>query len=285
MATFSGRAFFAKSTFSGRTIFDLATFSEEAYFSGEFNKETSFNYALFEGKENVIFNVENLSCVSFMNTDLTGVRFEENARWGLDNNNKDKFKTIDERNLEDKIKKYGNAKVNLASIKALYRSLRDNYEYRMRYDESSQFFIREMDLKRKYRTVHSENSQDRESTELVKKNDWFRRNLSITGLYYHLFRYGESLSRIALAIALFFCLTTLFWVIYPSSFIPKTLFNQNLTTSVVVVNATERTLSDMFQIRSQDLAGMDYFIRISSLPLLGVIIIALKRKFERKVRY
>jgi hypothetical protein len=29
---------------------------------------------------------------------------------------------------------------NLASIKAVYRSLRDNYEYRMRYDESSQFF-------------------------------------------------------------------------------------------------------------------------------------------------
>ena len=68
------------------------------------------------------------------------------ARWGL--NNKDKFKTIDERKLEEKIKKDGKTKkVNLASIKAVYRSLRDNYEYRMRYDESSQFFIREMELK------------------------------------------------------------------------------------------------------------------------------------------
>lgn len=227
----------------------------------------------------MIFDIEDLSCVSFMNTDLTGVRFNDKARWGL--NNKDKFKTIDERKLEEKIKKYGKTKkVNLASIKAVYRSLRDNYEYRMRYDESSQFFIREMELKRKY------SEKDSASGSEVIQNGKFRRNLSITGLYYHLFRYGESLSRIVLTIALFFSLTTLFWLIYPSSLIPKTLSNQeNLTTSVVVVNAIERTLSDMFQISSQDLQPMAYFIRISSLALLGVIIIALKRKFERKVRY
>src|SRR6266702_1896024 len=76
---------------------------------------------------------------------------------------------------------------NLASIKAVYRSLRDNYEYRMRYDESSQFFIREMELKRKY------SEKDSASGSKVILNGKFRRNLSLTGLYCHLFGYGENL--------------------------------------------------------------------------------------------
>ena len=50
-------------------------------FSWYFNGKTEFNYVLFEGKEKVIFNIENLSNVSFMNTDLTGVRFRDKARW------------------------------------------------------------------------------------------------------------------------------------------------------------------------------------------------------------
>jgi hypothetical protein len=49
----------------------------------------------------------------------------------------------------------GTKDFNLGSIKAVYRSLRENYEYRMRYDEAGQFFIREMELKRKYREVPS----------------------------------------------------------------------------------------------------------------------------------
>ena len=50
-------------------------------FSGYFNVKTKFNYALFEGKEKVIFEIENVSNVSFMNTDITGVRFRDKARW------------------------------------------------------------------------------------------------------------------------------------------------------------------------------------------------------------
>lgn len=56
-------------------------------------------------------------------------------------------------------------------------------------------------------------------------------------------------------------------------------------TYTVIINATQRALSDMFQIRSIDLVPADYFIRISSLALLGILIIALKRRFERKVRH
>jgi hypothetical protein len=153
-------------------------------------------------------SIKDLSNVSFMNTDITKVRFNVNARWGI--NAKDKFKVKDERVLEDKIKENdGHTKyLDLGSVKAVYRSLKENYEYRMRYDEAGQFFIREMELKRKYREV-----QSKEDSLEVKTNNWFRRNLfSLTGWYYHLSRYGEDLLRPAFAGVVIVFLSTLFWL-------------------------------------------------------------------------
>jgi uncharacterized protein YjbI with pentapeptide repeats len=90
---FFGNADFFKAKFQGEISFAQAKFEEEAdfsgsefydrtYFSGQFNDTTKFNYALFEGKEKVIFDIEDLSNVSFMNIDIiTGVRFSDKARW------------------------------------------------------------------------------------------------------------------------------------------------------------------------------------------------------------
>jgi hypothetical protein len=74
----------------------------------------------------------------------------------------------------------------------------------MRYDEAGQFFIREMELKRKYRS--------KDYGFVVKQNKWLRRNFSLTGLYYNLFVYGEDLKRPALILLLpLFILSTLYW--------------------------------------------------------------------------
>jgi hypothetical protein len=231
-AIFQERAVFSDARFKGGAYFDKAHFQEivflsrakfegkdayfnnsefygKTYFSAHFNGETKFNYVLFEGKEKVIFDIENLSNVSFMNTDITGVRFSDEARWREKKVEHDKVKIIDERLLEEKIKekehiqeadeeqepesepesalqedeeKDGDTSKDftLGSIKAVYRNLRENYEYRMRYDEAGQFFIREMELKRKYREVVSSN--DDGFGVKVKQNNWFRRNLlSLTG--------------------------------------------------------------------------------------------------------
>ena len=105
------------------------------YFLGHFNSKTNFNYVLFEGKEKVIFDIENLSNVSFINTDITRVRFSDKARWGGGGGEKDKedrFKIIDEGLLEEKIKEkdgHTSKDFNLGSVKSVYRSLRENYEY------------------------------------------------------------------------------------------------------------------------------------------------------------
>jgi hypothetical protein len=94
---------------------------------------------------------------------------------------------------------------------AVYRNLRENYEFRLRYDDAGRFFIKEMKLKRKYREIESENSR------VVKENGWFRKHFSLTGLYYHFSRYGESISRPALIGAVTVFLSTLFWVTQSNS--------------------------------------------------------------------
>jgi hypothetical protein len=160
-AHFQEIVFFSRANFEGKEAdFNNSEFYGKTYFSGHFNGKTKFNYVLFEGKIKVIFDIENLSNVSFMNTDITGVRFSDKARWrnveydkfwGGKKVKEDKFKIIDERLLEGKIKEKDDHTAkdfNLGSIKAVYRSIRENYEYRMRYDEAGQFFIREMELKR-----------------------------------------------------------------------------------------------------------------------------------------
>jgi hypothetical protein len=145
------------------------------------------------------------------------------------------------------------------------------------YDESSEFFMREMELKRKYREVSLV------SDSKIELNSWFRRNFSLTGVYYNLFGYGEKLKRIAItAMSLFAVFSTAYFVvnILNGATSPST----NLVGSYFV-NSTTTTLEDMFQIKSSGLQPLDYIIRIFSLPLLGIVIIALKRKFERKVRH
>ena len=203
----------------------LIEFYDKTFFSGHFDGETKFNYVLFERKDKVIFEIENISNISFMNTDITGVRFSDKARWGemkveydkfwrRKNVKEDRFKIVDERLLEKKINEqdsHTTKDFNLGSIKAVYRSLRENYEYRMRYDEAGQFFIREMELKRKYREVVS--SKEEDSSFEIKQNNWFRRNLfSLTGWYYHLSRYGESIWRPTAAGLVIVFLSTLFWL-------------------------------------------------------------------------
>ena len=139
MAHFQSGAYFSSANFQGKADFNHSEFYAITYFSGCFKGISNFNYVLFEGKEKVIFKTENLSNVSFMNTDLKGIRFSDNARWGGggEDTKEERFKIIDERLLEEKIKGsdgHTTKDFNLGSIKAVYRNLRENYEYRMRYD-------------------------------------------------------------------------------------------------------------------------------------------------------
>ena len=143
-----------------------------------------FHNVQFDNQEHTIFLKNNLSEVSFVNTDITRVRFGEDVVWG---NN---FKIREERDIEKRLETANIAKgIQLGDALAVYRNLRENYEFRMRYDEAGEFFIREMEMKRQYR----QDTKDRQFQ--IRRNNPIVRNLSLTGLYYHLSKYGQSFSR------------------------------------------------------------------------------------------
>ncbi len=127
-----------------------------------------------------------MSQVSFLDTDITGIRFSDRTTWG----GQDKFKIIEELWLEDDLSKPARARrVSIGGVLSVYRNLRENYEFRRRYDEAGLFFIKEMEIKRKYQITNSN------EICCYKGKNWVKRNFSLTGLYFHLSRYGENLSR------------------------------------------------------------------------------------------
>jgi hypothetical protein len=319
-AKFEGEADFSRTNFQFPIYFYNSEFYRKTYFSGDFNGKTGFNYVLFEAKEKVIFDIENLSNVSLKNTDLTGVRFSDKARWGGKKVKEDRFKIIDERLLDEKIKEkdgHTTKDFNLGSIKAVYRNLKENYEYRMRYDEAGQFFIREMELKRKYREVLSSKREKEEEVDNnveceeepqpepekeqeedileIKQNNWFIRNLfSLTAWYYHISRYEESLWRPTLAGVVIVFLSTLFWLIQVNPSAEPSFTNTvgfaNATKITVWQRAFERSMADflpLLSLGSEVKVGLiDYVIKIvGGAVTFGLIAIALRRRFERRYRH
>jgi len=143
---------FSNGKFHGNSNFSYATFIDDVQFKNvefqgadfsfaKFSGKTYFNDVLFRIQDRVNFDVENLSKVSFRNTDVSKVRFGELVEWGGD----DGFRIIDEELLNK-----NNEKKILESVIATYRNLRKNYEKRFRNEEAQKFFLRELELKKLY---------------------------------------------------------------------------------------------------------------------------------------
>jgi len=223
------------------------------------------------------------------------------------------LKKIEEKSSEDR-------RVRLGGVLSVYRNLRENYEYRRRYDEAGKFFVREMEIKRNYREVKSKTSSGYE----IKKNGRVRRNiLSLTGWYHLLSNYGESLWRPTLAGIVIALLATFFFVCQNNPTLAPTLsFSSaatktdnnnhisnstnppmNTTSSIASTSsslsfsqitngshwskAAERSLGDFLPLLSMPsdikIGLVDYVIKIvGGAVTFGLIAIALRRRFERK---
>jgi len=134
-------AYFTDCEFMGKTRFTSTEFSRASFRNVKFAEKTSFLRALFKNQNLVVFT-GNLSNVSFSNSDISRVIFSEDVIWG----GKDGFTVLDERNAREMP-----GVASLGTLLAIYRNLRENYEFRLRYDEAGQFFIKEMNLKREFR--------------------------------------------------------------------------------------------------------------------------------------
>ena len=160
---------------------------------------------IFEKPNESRFDVKDMSMVSFLDTDITRVRFGDKIVWG----GEDKFHVIEEKWFEEYIKdpKGDKKMVSLGGILSIYRNLRENYEFRRRYDEAGKFFIREMELKRNYQQIHSK----LELPFPFKQRNMLERNISLTGWYYNLSRYGENLQTPTILSIVIVILSTFFF--------------------------------------------------------------------------
>ena len=171
--------------------------------------------------------------------------------------------------------------VSLKKIMTIYRNLRENYEYNLRYEEASEFFKREMELRRNYKEVTGEDGLN------IKKNDRLHKYFSLTGLYYIVSLYGESLLRPTVFLAITIAVSSLIWLITSSPHeIQPSLNLSDIGNYIPLITAVTRTIVDIVPFIPLSGAGLgDIAVKSVGALVIGLLIIALRRKFERRFRH
>jgi hypothetical protein len=135
----------------------------------------------------------------------------------------------------------------------------------MKYEESGKFFLNEMRLKRK--------TLPKLSGEKI-----------VMLLYETLALYGESYIRTFLAL-IAIMMTSFFIRLYLHQFDPNVLFDELLKSIDLFGfgSASERgSVSGSIDIIERNI---DIIERLAAIPILGMLIVALRRKLERRVRH
>ena len=165
-ATFKNKSYFIKTTFSNLADFNFATFNESDFNGAEFISNTIFNKAKFVGVSMFIntkfkqkssfnrceadnrINFENvdLSCVSFLNTDIKNMIFQS-CRW-FKKYKYGRNKVVDEVKLI-KSKKSENELLAYEKVEELYRKLKIKYKAENNEQEVSNWHYGEKEMFRK----------------------------------------------------------------------------------------------------------------------------------------
>jgi hypothetical protein len=235
---------------SSRLCFTQAYFFDQATFYGtELGEKPGFSDVLFENAQKVLFSVPRLHASSFINTNVTSVRFSKSVNWEKE--------TID-------------SSVDLEALKVVYRNLRENYENSFRFADARIYHTREMNLKRKYREKGNPTKGIR---PLAVKNCLIRRTFSLTALYYVISEYGYDYNRAIIAAAVVLAIP----IIY--SLIQQSLSPEGIDINKSIGTATNYTKDVLHIDRKNDLLGP--LIGIVTIPILGgIILAALKRTFD-----
>ncbi len=246
-AQFNNEAYFSDSEFQGAVSFIDANFPSS-------DKDLIFfkNVKFHKPKDARFRNID-LSNVSFLYTDVSEVEFL-NEKWARKNG---RLIVADETRIgKDKSVTYG-------AVAQLYRRLRLNYESNYRFAEAGEFFIGEMEMRRFDVNTNIRN-------EKIKKVVlWFKRNFSLLGLYKHLSLYGESYK---------LPIIWAFIVIISYPMLMHWLFNASLPQSNDFLYTYLRTsAASFFQMDNMYIGE-----RIIGVLIVGLLFIALKRKYERK---
>lgn len=276
--------------------FDFVDFTESSFrkegifIENQFNNQVNFRRIKFSNPELILFDT-NMSKISFLGTDISKITFGDDTNWerefdeptnlrdklsiGFDKlkERTNKFKTQDERIIENGLEK----NIHLETVMNVYRNLRENFDKKLKYDFAGEFFVREMELKRKYK----KNSHKSNEFATTHKHILLR-IFSVLAFYYIIGKYGESYYRpLKLIIP-----GLIFSALYFGSlgFSDMSLILQNGLGSSVMNDTIIRSISAFFPfyVFSSHNALSDLLLRIALLPMLGALFIALKRKLERR---
>jgi uncharacterized protein YjbI with pentapeptide repeats len=297
---FRKRSYFKTVQFQ-ESDFTFAEFDDAVYFLNcSYEGKMRFNFVKFEKPEQIYFQEADLTYVSFLNTDITRINFGDKVRFG----GKDGNTIFEETALIQSIKnnETQESSMNMRNVLSVYRNLRENYEYRLRYDEAGSFFVKEMELKRKYK----ETVQD-DSVKIVKKN-WISRNVfSLLRIYKTVANYGESYRRPIVVGLLVSSCSMLIWLTQSNPFLEPNFDSQLDQLSLISkssnfigfdqiqnvtqwISATERTTIDFFLFipgnENIKIGLIDTIIKLLSSSLVLIPLgIALRRKLERRFRH
>jgi len=145
--------------------------------------------------------------------------------------------------------------LTLDNVLAVYRALRENYDYYLKYDESGKFFINEMKLKKRF-------------SNFIEK--------FVMSAYELLCLYGESYTRTILWILVTIPLFALARLLFEVS--PLVLNMNSLIDSLKISTAA------FFQLYYNN-DWLTIIERLISISILGSFYIALRRKLERRIRH
>ena len=296
LTKFHDTALFQKSQFY-TTDFTEAKFEKEARFiENQFYAQANFRKIKFTNSGDILFD-GNLSKLSFLETDISKINFGDNIGWERvyrkpmdwwdkfiifceklkEHNNK--FKVQDERIIENKLEQ----NVRLETVMNIYRNLQENFDKKLNYDFAGEFFVREMELKRKFKKNTRNMSKPNEP--LITHKNILAQIFSVLSFYYVIAKYGESYYRpLKFVIPGLIFSTFYFW---SSGFNVINLVFQSGFGSEAMNNAIIRSISAFFPfyVFSSHNALSDLLLRIALLPLLGALFISLRRKLERKYRH
>jgi hypothetical protein len=223
-----------------------------------------------------------LKMVEFLGTDVKKIRFV-NVEWGAITYRMLGL-TLKRIAVRDEVCLYEYSAFHVpdyGAVAALYRDLRYCYEHELRYADAGDFYVGEMEMRRLNISTRPkprllEKPSDRNAATQLRQVvsttwRWFRRNcLSPIAWYRNLSLYGESYALAS------------FWIIGAISFFALSRFSfvQNtLVESHDLGNVFVRSALAFFQLRSVD--AVDDIERVVGAFLLGMLLITLRRKFER----
>jgi hypothetical protein len=167
--------------------------------------------------------------------------------------------------------------ITLDNVLAVYRGLRDNYDYCLKYEESGRFFVNEMRLRRIVGREHDGEKPHGLGGIKTRLSDIAER--VVMWFYEVLALYGESYARPILWAILLIASSSLIrplwlWVQNPSWRPELSFMLEQVKTSILV----------FFQLH-WDTRTLTIVERLLSIPILGTLVLALRRKLERRVRH